>query len=122
MDLVSGRRHPYRDEGAILTNMAPSSLGDGGFIQLKGQRDACKKVGGMDFVSTQNAAGVPYFNVSSMNLEQSKLTVNGTFNCNGGFLWEKSNMQPRQPMYKPRNSRRFCASNAPPEQCSSTHH
>ena len=25
-----------------------------------------------------------------MNLEQSKLTVNGTFNCNGGLLWEKA--------------------------------
>ena len=24
-----------------------------------------------------------------MNLEQSKLTVNGTFNSNGGLLWEK---------------------------------
>ena len=31
-----------------------------------------------------------YINVSSMNLEQSKLTVNGTFNCNGGLLWEKA--------------------------------
>ena len=25
-----------------------------------------------------------------MNLEQSKLTVNGTFNSNGGLLWEKA--------------------------------
>ena len=24
-----------------------------------------------------------------MNLEQSKLTVNETFNCNGGLLWEQ---------------------------------
>ena len=25
-----------------------------------------------------------------MNLEQSKLTVNGTFNTDGGLLWEKA--------------------------------
>lgn len=25
-----------------------------------------------------------------MNLEQSKLTINGTFNSNGGLLWEKT--------------------------------
>ncbi len=37
MGLVSRSRHPYRDEDAILTNMAPASLGDGGLIQLKGQ-------------------------------------------------------------------------------------
>ena len=37
MCLVSRSRHPYRDENAILTNMAPASLGDGGLIQLKGQ-------------------------------------------------------------------------------------
>ena len=48
--LVSGSRHPYKDEVAILTNIAPSSLGDGGFIQLKRQCDAYKKVGGVDFV------------------------------------------------------------------------
>ena len=78
MGLVSGSRHSYRDEVAILTNMAPSSLGDGGFIQLKGQRDACKKVGGMDFVSTQNAAGVPYFTF----FPALKWLVHTTF-----FLW-----------------------------------
>jgi hypothetical protein len=31
-----------------------------------------------------------YCNVSLMNLEQSKLTVNGAFNSNGGLLWEKA--------------------------------
>ena len=52
MGLDSGSRHPYKDEVAILTNIAPSSLGDGGFIQLKWQFDAYKKVGGMDFVTS----------------------------------------------------------------------
>ena len=61
MGMVSGSRHPYRDEGAILTDIAPSSLGDGGFVQLKGQWDAYKKEGGMDFVSSGNTAGVPLF-------------------------------------------------------------
>ena len=61
MGLVSGSRHPYRDEGAILTDIAPSSLGDGGFIQLKGQWDAYKKEGRMNFESSRDTAGVPLF-------------------------------------------------------------
>ena len=61
MSLVSGSRHPYKDGIAILTNIAPSFLGDGGFIQLKGQWDAYKKEGGMDLVSSRNTAGVPLF-------------------------------------------------------------
>ena len=64
MGLISGSRHPYRNEAVILTNMAPSSLRDGGFIQLKGQWDAYKKVGGMDLVSSRNTAGVPFFTFS----------------------------------------------------------
>ena len=61
MGLVSGSRHPYRDEGAILTDIAPSSLGDGSFIQLKGQREAYKKEGRMNFESSRDTAGVPLF-------------------------------------------------------------
>ena len=61
MGMVSGSRHPYRDEGAILTDIAPSSLGDGGFVQLKGQWDAYKKEGGMNFESSRGTAGVPLF-------------------------------------------------------------
>ena len=61
MGLVSGSRHSYRDEVAILTNMAPSSLGDGGFIQLKGLCDAYKKVGGMEYISSRNTAEMPLF-------------------------------------------------------------
>ena len=61
MNLVSGIRHPYRDEGAILTNMSPLSLRDGVSIQLKGQCDPYRKVGGIDFVSSENGVGMPLF-------------------------------------------------------------
>ena len=61
MNLVSGIRHPYRGEGAILTNMAPSSLRDGVSIQLKGQCDPYRKVGGVDFVSSKNGVAVLLF-------------------------------------------------------------
>ena len=61
MGLISGSRHPYRNEAVILTNMAPSSLRDGGFIQLKGQWDAYKNEGGMIFESSRDTAGVPLF-------------------------------------------------------------
>jgi hypothetical protein len=64
MNLVSGSRHPYRDEGAILTNMAPSSLRDGDFIQLKGQCDPYRKVDGIDFVSSENEVAVLLFTYS----------------------------------------------------------
>lgn len=57
----SGSRHPYRDEGVILTNIALSSLRDDSFIQLKEQCDPYRKVGGMDFVSTENRVGVALF-------------------------------------------------------------
>ena len=61
MGLDSGSRHPYKDEVAILTNIAPSSLGDGGFIQLKGQCDAYKMVGRMNIVSSANRVRLSLF-------------------------------------------------------------
>ena len=82
MGLVSRSRHPYRDEVVILTNMAPSSLGDGGFIQLKGQRDAYKKVDGMDFESSRNTAGVA---LSAFFLVL-KCMVHTTFFCDNFFI------------------------------------
>ena len=64
MNLVSGIRHPYRDEGAFLTNMAPSSLRDGVSIQLKGRCDPYRKVDGIDFVSSENGVAVLLFTYS----------------------------------------------------------
>ena len=64
MNLVSGIRHPYRDVGAILTNMVPSSLRDGVSIQLKGQCDPYRKVVGMDLVSSENGVAVLLFTYS----------------------------------------------------------
>ena len=64
MRQASGSRHPYKDEVAILTNIAPSSLGDDGFIQLKGQCYPYKKVGWMEFVLSRNTAEERFFTFS----------------------------------------------------------